>query len=249
MSTSMRPPAPVTGCLTEAEVLRDLAIWEKEEIGRQAPSVRVPAGGIVRAPGDPEEALFIVKQGRVRLFRVSEEGRTATVGTAGPGTVFGAMRAAGLRMDGTWAEAVDEAELCRMGEAEVRRLLLSDARVSARIIALLGDRLAECEQRLAGASFASAAQRVAATLLGLTGGGPSPERIRLTHEQLARLTGITREHTTRALGELADLGLVRLGRGRIAVLDPEGLRRLRSGEEDCQRPDRRGGRRRAPVLR
>ncbi|MDA2813187.1 helix-turn-helix domain-containing protein [Nocardiopsis sp. RSe5-2] len=121
--------------------------------------------------------------------------------------------------------------------------------VSIPIIAQLGDRLAECEQRLADASFASSAQRVAATLLGLMGSGPALERIRLTHEQLARLTGITREDTTRALGEMADRGLVRPGRGRIAVLDPEGLRRLRSGEGDCQRPDRRGGRRRAPVLR
>jgi CRP/FNR family cyclic AMP-dependent transcriptional regulator len=49
------------------------------------------------------------------------------------------------------------------------------------------------------------------------------QQLRLTHEQIAALVGTCRETTTRVLGEFADRGLVRLGRGRITLLDRDGL--------------------------
>jgi CRP/FNR family cyclic AMP-dependent transcriptional regulator len=45
----------------------------------------------------------------------------------------------------------------------------------------------------------------------------------LTHDQLAALVGTSRETATKVLGEFADRGLVRLGRGRITLLDVDGL--------------------------
>jgi CRP-like cAMP-binding protein len=41
----------------------------------------------------------------------------------------------------------------------------------------------------------------------------------LTHEQIAALVGTSREHATKILGEFADRGLIRLGRGRIVLVD------------------------------
>jgi CRP-like cAMP-binding protein len=50
--------------------------------------------------------------------------------------------------------------------------------------------------------------------------------VQLTHEQLAALAGTSRETTTKVLGEFAQQGLITLGRGRVVVLDPAGLRQL-----------------------
>lgn len=83
------------------------------------------------------------------------------------------------------------------------------------------------EQRLTDSVFKTVPQRVAATLLALSA---EPERkpgllsfdakpITITHEQLAALVGTSRETATKALGELADHGIIKLGRGKIAVLD------------------------------
>ena len=49
------------------------------------------------------------------------------------------------------------------------------------------------------------------------------EQVAITHEQLAALAGTSRETTTKILGELAELGLISLGRGRITILDRPGL--------------------------
>ncbi len=74
---------------------------------------------------------------------------------------------------------------------------------------------------------------MAATLLNLTRpASATPGRfgrglqVRLTHEQLAGVIGATREATSRVLGDFADRGLIRQGRGRIVVPDPAALRRV-----------------------
>ncbi|GAA2007304.1 Crp/Fnr family transcriptional regulator [Nocardiopsis rhodophaea] len=224
-----RDPAPEGHwCLSEVAVFRDLSQGEMEVIGSQAPAHSVRAGQIVHSPATRAQTLYIVKRGRVRLFRVAEDGRTITTAIAGPGTIFGEMRVLGLRMNGTWAEALGTGMLCLMSGADVRRLLLSDPRIATRIVEQLGERLADCEQRLTDVMSKNVTERTAATLCKIAdpAGDGQPAPIKLTHEQLARLTGTTRERTTKALGELADMGLVRLRRGSVVVLDLDDLRRL-----------------------
>jgi CRP/FNR family transcriptional regulator, cyclic AMP receptor protein len=112
-----------------------------------------------------------------------------------------------------------------MSRDDVHRFLLSDSRIATQITTILGSRLAAMEQRLTDSVFKTVPQRVAATLLALSA---EPERKPgllsfgakpITHEQLAALVGTSRETATKALGELADHGIIKLGRGRITVLD------------------------------
>ena len=55
------------------------------------------------------------------------------------------------------------------------------------------------------------------------GVGPRSVQVALTHDQLAALVGTSRETATKVLGEFADRGLIRRGRGRITLLDIDGL--------------------------
>jgi CRP-like cAMP-binding protein len=142
--------------------------------------------------------------------------------------MFGEMVLLGQQMYDNYAEAMDEAFTCVMNGADVHRLLLSDPRVAARIVEILGRRLVAMERRLAEEVFFSVPQRVAATLCTLIGdqakaAPEGPIQIPLTHGQIAALAGTSRETTTKALGELADHGALRLGRGRITVVDPRRL--------------------------
>ena len=57
---------------------------------------------------------------------------------------------------------------------------------------------------------------------GPAGRGP---QIAPTHEQIAALVGTSRETATKVLGEFAGRGVIRLGRGRITVLDRDAIRR------------------------
>lgn len=219
-------------CLSEVALFQDLSRREMAAMAAAAPRRTVAAGQVVYDPGRPVNVLFIVKGGRFRLYRVLADGRTVTTAIPGPGSVFGEMDLLGMRMGGTWAQALESGELCLMSRDDVRAMLLGDPRIAARITEQLGARITDLEQRLADLVGKSVLERTAHTLCTLAGADApevEPAPIRLTHEQLAGLVGAARERTTTALGELAERGLVTLRRGKIRIRDRPGLVALADG--------------------
>lgn len=219
-------------CLAEVDLFADLSHAEMEEMAEAAPMRRYTAGSMLWSPDQQTEMLFILKQGRVRIFRVSADGRALTTAILAPGTIFGEMVVVGQLMHDNWAEALENSVVCVMSRADVQRLLLADPRIASRISEILGRRLAVLEQRLSDAVFKSVPGRVAGALLTLSTQRPLGRGrvVHVTHSQLAELAGTTRETATKVLGELAAADLISLGRGRISITDEEGLR-LRSERE------------------
>lgn len=228
--TDLPEPEHKSKYLAEIDIYRDLNQDEIDLIDEHAPMKTCLRGEMLYTPDQPVETLFMLKTGRVRVFRVSEDGRSLTTAMVGPGTVFGEMVLLGQRMHDQYAEAVEDTFLCLMGREDVQKFLMGNVKVAARIAELLGERLIEMEQRLSDTVFKPVPQRIAGTLHTLAG-----EEYRrglrgraltvpITHEQLAALVGTSRETTTKVLGELAAAGAVKLGRGRITVLSPAGLK-------------------------
>ena len=215
--------------MTEVDIFCDLDDREMRALSQAAPMRDYPAGSLVYTPHQPVEALFILKKGRIRIFRISPDGRALTTAIIEPGTIFGEMVIVGQQMHDNFAEAIEDVVVCLMTKPDVQQLLLGDQRIAARISETLGRRLGELEQRLSDTVFKSVSQRIATTLLTLSeghGGRPLSRRVqvKLTHEQLAALAATSRETTTKTLGEFADQGLIALGRGRISILDSRRLR-------------------------
>ena len=211
--------------MSEVDIFADLSDTDMDALAAAAPMKAFPAGSLIYSPHQPIEALFILKQGRVRIFRVSPDGRALTTAIVTPGTIFGEMVIVGQLMHDSFAEALDDVTVCVMSKKDVQTLLLGDPRIAARISETLGRRLAQVEQRLSDAIFKSVPQRIAGTLtvMASTRALGRTSQVHLTHEQLAALAGTSRETTTKVLGELADQGLISLGRGRITILDPQTL--------------------------
>lgn len=217
-------------CLAEVDIFCDPSPAEMDAIASVAPMKTYPAGTIVYSPHQPTETLFILKRGRIRIFRVSTDGRALTTAIITPGTIFGEMVLLGQSMHDNYAEALDETVVCVMSRTCVQQHLLSDPRISARITEILGRRLRDMEQRLSDSVFKTVPQRIATTLTALAteqrryGIASRNLVVALTHEQIAALAGTSRETTTKILGDFAELGLIKLGRGRITLLDPNGIR-------------------------
>ena len=218
-----------TYCLSEVDIFADLSPAEMDAIAAVAPMKTYAAGELLYSPHNPVQTLFILKKGRVRIFRVAADGRALTTALITPGTIFGEMVLLGQHMYDNYAEALDEAVVCVMNRSCVQQHLLSDPRIATRITEILGRRLIEMERRLSDTVFKSVPQRIAGTLATLAGQqrrlgvGPRAAQVALTHEQLAALVGTSRETATKVLGEFADRGLIRLARGKITILDPAGV--------------------------
>ncbi|WP_299445057.1 Crp/Fnr family transcriptional regulator [uncultured Phycicoccus sp.] len=215
---------PDPWCIAEVDIFADLEDREMAAIAAAAPMRRFTPGDLVYSPPQPAEVLFILKEGRVRIFRVSADGHALTTAIITPGTIFGEMLVLGQQMHDNFAEALDDVTVCVLSRADVQRFLLSDPRITARILGILGARVSQLERRLSDSVFKSAPQRIAGTLCLVAEAEP-PRRlggrpqVRLTHEQVAALAGTSRETATKVLNEYADRGLVALGRGRVAILD------------------------------
>jgi CRP/FNR family transcriptional regulator, cyclic AMP receptor protein len=95
-------------CMAEVDIFADLSAQEMETLAAVAPMKIYAAGDLLFTPHQPTETLFILKKGRVRVFRVSADGRALTTALLTPGTIFGEMVLLGQQMHDNFAEAIDE---------------------------------------------------------------------------------------------------------------------------------------------
>ena len=224
------------GYLRDIDIFQDLSPDEVETLGHRAPMQTVEAGTVFYSPEDASEVLFILKVGRVRIYRLSADGKALTTAMIDAGTIFGEMAILGQGMHDSYAEALTSCVLCLMSRDDVKRLLLGDQRIALRITETMGRRLLEAERRLSDFAFKSLPERIATILMTLAEREPSrfsiwpgrasrPE-LRFTHEQLAEMVGTHRETATKVLNDWREQGLIELKRGKVVLIDLEALRRL-----------------------
>src|SRR5262245_35685597 len=164
-----------------------------QELNRIITMSAVPRGRVFYRPEEPGEVLFILKEGRVQLYRISPEGKKLIIATLGPHTLFGEMALVGAKMHNTFAEALDDCLIYVMSRTDLERLILSRPQVALRILELTGKRLVDAEERLRNMAFKGIPARLASLLLGLAEEQGSNEISGMTHQDLAESVGTYRE--------------------------------------------------------
>lgn len=213
--------------LSTIEIFRDLTPEELMMMDRQVTMATCSAGRIFYTPDEAGEVLFLLKKGRVQLYRLSPGGKKLVVATLGPGAVFGEMSLIGQGMHHTFAEAVGDCMLCVMSRADVERLMREKPQVAFRIVETLGDRLTHTERRLEDIAFKSIASRLAGTLIRLSDeAGEDHNVLGYTHQDLAEMLGTYRETVTQTLNEFKADGLVEIGRKQVVLLNRPALEEL-----------------------
>lgn len=216
-------PAEKMRYLSELTVFQDLTAREMEDLNRITTMSTVPKGRVFYRPEEPGEVLFILKEGRVQLYRISPEGKKLVITTLGEHTLFGEMALLGTKMHNTFAEAIEDCLICVMSRTDLERLILSKPQVALRILEITGKRLREAEERLESMAFKGIPARLASLLLRLSQEQDSDEVTGLTHQDLAESVGTYRETATQVLNDLKSQGLIEIGRKRINLLDKNTL--------------------------
>jgi CRP/FNR family cyclic AMP-dependent transcriptional regulator len=214
------------GYLRMVDIFQDLSEAEIAEIDRATTLSTCRKGKIFYMPEDTSEVLFLLRQGRVQLYRISPDGKKLVIGTVGPGAVFGEMALIGQGMHNSFAEAIEDCVLCIMNRDDVERLLATKPRVALRIFETLGRRLKEAEARLEEIGFRGIPARLASLILQLADQQGSDTITGLTHQDLGEQIGTYRETTTQTLSTFKSQGLIDIGRKRITILDRKALQRI-----------------------
>lgn len=209
-----------TTYLKTVDVFYGLNNDDIEAIGHTTRLVVYPAGHHFYMPDDPAEIMFILKVGRVQLYRLSPEGRKLVVAILQPGAIFGHMALIGQRLHNTYAQAVDEVTICIWNRADVENLLMERPQVALRFLEAMGERLANAEDRLSESTFKRVPARLAGLLLQLSRENHDSLLLNgYTHQALAEMLGIYRETVTETLRQFKTRGLLRVGRKQIELLD------------------------------
>jgi CRP/FNR family transcriptional regulator, cyclic AMP receptor protein len=216
-------PAEKMRFLSELAIFQDLAPREMEELNRIITVSTVSKGRVFYRPEEPGEVLFILKEGRVQLYRISPEGKKLVITTLGPHTLFGEMALLGTKMHNTFAEAVEDCLICVMSRTDLERLILNKPQVALRILEATGKRLREAEERLENMAFKGIPARLASLLLRLADEQGSDVINGLTHQDLAESVGTYRETATQVLNDLKTNGYIAIGRKKITIVDRAGL--------------------------
>ena len=169
--------------------------------------------------------LFLLKSGRVELYRQTPGGKRLTVAIVEQGAFFGEMSLVGQRLLGTYARAIEESVICALSRNDVERLMLQHPSVAIRIIEVLAQRLQETRDALQQMAFNDVAGRVASLLLQLAD-RESDIVEGYSHKDLAAMVGCLRESLTVTLDRFKSSDAVAIGRKRIEITDRTQLERV-----------------------
>ena len=174
---------------------------------------------------DPAESVWFVKQGHVKEVVHTVEGRGLILDMVGAGDMFGMGAFLGGAY-GCHGVAETDAVVLPIPVPEFKKLLGKDSGLSWEVLSKVARRLRRCEEMQVFA-LESAEKRILHVLAELA--GQFDGAIPLTRREIGEMAGTVVETTIRIFSRLERQGLVRAGRGQVAVRDGRGLfRRLQS---------------------
>jgi CRP/FNR family transcriptional regulator len=184
---------------------------------------------VVFREGDDSNTCYVVRSGHARAVREHSDGRSITLATFGPGDIFGELAMFDDERRSATVETLEDTEVVAILGGDMRRLLREHPDIAVKLVAALGRRLRETNERLTRQSFQTVQSRVAGVLAQLAAtaraedGSERDVLITSTQADIAQLAGSSRESASRFLAELERAGVITQGRGKLVVHDPTAL--------------------------
>ncbi len=195
------------------ELFQGVSQKEAERISSLCTDRRYVKGNTIFSEGDPTDAIYIVKEGLVKLVSVSEKGAETILHILKADEVFGELFLAEEQRPFS-AVAMEDIVLTVIPRDNFLILLTSVPTMSLNFARLLSRRVMKVEKGLAKFSHSWSYHRLAKVLLDLADkhGEEVPDgtliALRLTHEDLANLIGTTRETVTTQINRFERMGLL-----------------------------------------
>ena len=198
--------------------------WEVAEVARP---VQVARGECLYGAGDDVSQLMVVHTGRLKISRVSHDGREQIVRVLEPGDFVGESAfLTGERPD-HFATALERGSMCVFRHRDLERLVTAHPSIGLRMLQGVSRRLSETEERLAAVTSVDVGARVARYLVELPAtreGGVAVVRLPLAKKDIASLLDTTPESLSRQLTRLQESGVItQEGSRTVRLLDERRL--------------------------
>ncbi len=198
-----------------------------EELKRFADVTRekqYPKGSVILFEDDPGDSLYIVRDGRVKVVLVGEDGREVILGVLGVGEHFGELSLIDDQPRSAHVIAMEDSLLLVLRRDDFRRRVEANPAVAWALLSELSRRLRRADGKIGGLVLLDVPGRIARLLLDFAqeAGGDTIEKP-LTPQTIAQMIGASRETVSRAMREFQDAGWIGVERRRISVTDRPAL--------------------------
>ena len=201
-------------CMTDLWLFEQLDASERKQVHEMARRTSFKKGEYLFMQGEPATSVFLVSAGRVKLFKVSEEGKEIVLGYLTTHDLLGeeVLFADNLRTFS--AQAMEPTRICACFKQDFEAMVAQNSDISRKVIQTLGQKLNRMAEQLSDVAIHDTRERVSRTLARLAReyGEPTEEGVRinfrLTHEELGALVGASRVMVTNVLKSLAESGAV-----------------------------------------
>jgi CRP-like cAMP-binding protein len=191
----------------------------------------VPKKQIIYFPDESSNSVYLIKNGKVKISRLSDDGREIIIAILGPGEIFGESSIA----DSTskreeFAEATEDTILCLMFSEIIQELMRKDPNFGFKITKIISFRFKKIQSRFESLIFKSSEERVKCFIKELaheegqkTADGAIEIKLKLTQEDIGKLTATSRQMVTTVFNDLEKKNIVSYNRKRILIKNMNGF--------------------------
>ncbi len=175
-------------------------------------------------PDEPSQSIFLLKKGHVKISRLNPDGKEVILEIIGPGEIFGELS---LLDEGAHrneiAQALDDVLICAVKKQDFERMITMNPELNLRVMKRIGLRMRKFEERVTDLVFKDVRKRVASFLVGYAEEfgkmkhGIVTIKMHLSHQEIAFLTGSSRQTVTTTLNEFRSAGLIDFSREGITI--------------------------------
>lgn len=211
--------------ISAISILRNLSKEQVVKLQEKAIQRTYPKNCFVFEEGQPTDGVYFIVSGYIKIVKLHKDGREKTLAILNPGDILGEMTLFQNELRTATAVALVKSTVIAIKKSEFLILLQDIPQLSIELISILSERLADTNRQVQDLIFLNARSKVISNLIqmekvyGRKQKDATEISLKLTHEELSNLVGITRENVTKTLNELQDLKLIEVVQRKIRILD------------------------------
>src|SRR5919199_6456131 len=198
-----------------------------EEAGLRTVERHFSPKDTIFTPGDPDDQLYFLLSGTVRLYKLYGAYKEATTALLQEGGVFGKLNLVEGRWQDVFAEAVTDSRVASIQKASIERVIKNDPGFALNLFSSFSERLRQSDEVIESLLHREVSTRLATLLMNLgerfgegNGTGTLID-VRLTHQDLANMIASTREAVSKVMSEFQREGLIGSRNRRVVIMDGE----------------------------
>jgi CRP/FNR family cyclic AMP-dependent transcriptional regulator len=211
---------------SQVDVLRNLPEDQQDFLNRYRQLKSYPKNTFIYNPGEEADWVYFVTEGVVKTGTFSEDGKEVIKNILYKGEMFGELGLSGMIERPDFASSLKgEVEITRIPVKILKDLIIRNPEVGLRMIEKLGARITRSEKRLEQLVFDDARTRIIDFLKeqaeknGMKFADETLIRHGFTHQDMANITGTSRQLVTIVLNELKKENLINFDRSSILIRD------------------------------